>query len=355
MDMFRIRQGTDRLLCGLLGLGMLAVAHAASAAGPAADPAHEDSAHQDQLPGRMVEVSGRYMHLYCSGAWYGPVVILDAGLGGFALGWVYVQEALATTMRVCSYDRAGYGWSETGVSPRLSSQLAEELLELLERSGVEPPYVLVGHSFGGYVARSFTGLVPYLVAGMVLVESSHPEQMERLPDVQIREERPIPTLYRTRVTRVNQRVIWQLSEKYPEHMRGTVAMLMSSRRALRASHQESAVFALSAAEVTQIPLPQDMPLVVVSRGLQEWESTPLGTAKERSWRDMQAELVNLTRRSRQIIANHSGHQVHLDQPEVVVAAVCRVLAMAGWPLELENRREGRVGCVNASGAIAGQH
>lgn len=351
MDIFRIRQVHGGVLCGLLGLGMLSVAHAESTA----DPAAAVSTYQEQLPGRMVEVSGRHMHLYCSGAWYGPVVILDAGLGGFALEWVYVQQALATTVRVCSYDRAGYGWSEAGAAPRLSSQLAEELLELLENSGVEPPYVLVGHSFGGYVVRYFTGLVPYQVAGMVLVESSHPEQIERLPDVHIRREHQIPTLYRPVVTRVNQRVMRQLLEKYPEHMHGTVAMLMSSRRALHASRQESAVFALSAAEVTQIPLPQDMPLVVVSRGLQEWESTPLGTAREHSWRKMQAELVNLTRRSRQIIANYSGHQVHLDQPEVVVAAVCRVLAMAGWPLDLENRRAGRVGCVNASGAIAGQH
>ena len=110
-------------------------------------------------------------------------------------------------------------------------------------------------------------------------------------------------------------------EKYPAHMRATLSMFLASHRALNTLHRESSMFPVSAQEVLQVPLPTDLPLVVVSRGRQEWEETPLGRAREQAWQQMQAELAQLSRRSVHIIAGLSGHQVHLDEPEVVVDAI----------------------------------
>ena len=306
------------------------------------------------MPGRLVEVSGHRMHIYCRGHWDGPTVILDAGLGGFTLEWAYVQDRLASTMRVCSYDRAGYGWSEDSRMPRLSSHLAEELLELLESADIGPPYVLVGHSFGGYVVRYLAALVPDRVAGMVLVESSHPEQHERLPDVQVHPDdsrRPLRSLL---VSRIDPRKLRTLLEKYPRELRATASMLMTSRRALRTLRRESAGFALSAQEVMQLPFPRDLPLAVVSRGSQEWEATPLGVARERIWQQMQVELAGLSPHAVHIIAGMSGHQVHLDEPAAVVDARLSGDGQSRLAVAGERQSPGQARMRGRSGAITGQ-
>lgn len=295
------------------------------------------------------------MHIHCRGQWDGPTVILESGMGGFALDWFYVQNMLASTVRVCSYDRAGYAWSEASFSPRLSSQLAEELFELLKLNNLPAPYILVGHSFGGYVVRSFAALAPDQVTGMVLVESSHPEQHDRLPDVSVRKDNTHKSYYGPVVSLFDHRKLSIFLDKYPEDMRRTMAMLMSSHKTLFTMRRESSTFSMSAAEVSQVQLPAELPLVVVSRGLQEWENTPLGISREQSWQRMQVELVELSPRSMHITAWFSGHLVHLDEPAVVVDAICQALAMAGWSLPVENRRHGKVGCVDSdSGIIAGQ-
>lgn len=308
-----------------------------------------------RMPGHLVEVFGRQMHIHCRGQWDGPTVILESGMGGFALDWFYVQNMLASTVRVCSYDRAGYAWSEASFSPRLSSQLAEELFELLRSDGLNPPYVLVGHSFGGYVVRNFAALAPEQVAGMVLVESSHPGQHDRLPDVNVREGHPRKNYPGPMVSVLDHAKLMSLLAKYPENIRPTMNILLSARRTLHTMRRESSTFSMSAQEVLQVTLPAELPLVVVSRGLQEWENTPLGIAREQTWQRMQVELTQLSRRSTHITARFSGHLVHLDEPVVVVDAICRVLAMAGWELPEANRHHGKVGCVDSdSGIIAGQ-
>lgn len=112
------------------------------------------------------------LHIECSGRG-APAVILDAGLGGSSLEWVFVVERLRRLTKVCTYDRAGYGGSDTGPLPRTSSRIVSELKHLLESAGVAPPYVLAGHSFGGYNMQLFARRFPSLVAGLVLVDTSH--------------------------------------------------------------------------------------------------------------------------------------------------------------------------------------
>jgi len=132
------------------------------------------------MPGRLVDVGGYRMHIDCSGTG-SPAVILDSGLGDGYLSWRKVQPQIAQWARACSYDRAGFGYSDSSPKPRTSKVFAEELHALLQNAGVPPPYVLVGHSMGGYDVRLYASLYPAGVAGMVLVDASHPEQQKRLP------------------------------------------------------------------------------------------------------------------------------------------------------------------------------
>ena len=131
-------------------------------------------------PGIMVDVGGYRMHLFCQGKGH-PTVILDAGLGDSYLVWSWVQPRIATTNRVCSYDRGGIGYSDPSPRGRASDQIARELHTLLRRAGITPPIVLVGWSAAGLHARAYQLLYPTDVAGLVLVDASHEDQWERLP------------------------------------------------------------------------------------------------------------------------------------------------------------------------------
>lgn len=110
--------------------------------------------------GQLFEVNGNTMHLYCIGEG-SPTVILESGVGGNTLLWAYIQPAVAETTQVCVYDRAGYGWSEANSNERKTPNMAEELHILLTQTGIEPPYILARHSFGGLVIRTYASLYPH--------------------------------------------------------------------------------------------------------------------------------------------------------------------------------------------------
>src|ERR671916_1883264 len=133
-------------------------------------------------PGEVVDVGDHSLHINCIGEG-SPTVILEAASGGMSAHWVRVQQQLAKTTRVCAYDRAGLGWSESGPELRDARQVSSELHTLLEgAAGTEGPYVLVGHSYGGLYARMYAARYSEEVAGVVLVDSSHPEQFTRSPE-----------------------------------------------------------------------------------------------------------------------------------------------------------------------------
>jgi pimeloyl-ACP methyl ester carboxylesterase len=111
----------------------------------------------------------------------GPTVILEAGMGSFSSNWGWVQPAVAQRSRVVAYDRAGLGWSDLGTKPLDAAKSAHELHTLLQNAHIPGPYVLAGHSYGGLVNRMFADLYPDEVVGMVLVDSSHPEQWTNIP------------------------------------------------------------------------------------------------------------------------------------------------------------------------------
>jgi pimeloyl-ACP methyl ester carboxylesterase len=129
--------------------------------------------------GRLVDVGGYSLHISCQGNGT-PTVILDALFPGTVSNWAWVQPEITKTTRVCAYDRAGLGWSDSGPMPRDAVQQAAELHTLLANAGVTGPYVLVGHSLGGLSVRMFADRYPDEVAGMVLVEASNPDGWKRL-------------------------------------------------------------------------------------------------------------------------------------------------------------------------------
>src|SRR5688572_21428902 len=131
-------------------------------------------------PGEMVDVGGYSLHINCVGQG-SPTVILDAGSGEMSAQWVRVQREVSGSTRVCAYDRAGMGWSEMGPDPRDAKQITSELHTLLGKAGIEGPYVLVGHSFGGMYMQTYAARYPDEVAGMALVDSSQPDQFSYQP------------------------------------------------------------------------------------------------------------------------------------------------------------------------------
>src|SRR5271168_1115439 len=176
----RVKRWIVRGLLGLLALVVLAAIVGASyqALGDRAD------ARRFPQQGKSVSLGPAFDNLTLSIDCRGqgsPTVVLDSGLGVPAVGWNPVQTEVAKFARVCSYDRAGYGWSGASSAPRTSLEIVKELHALLDAAGEKGPFILVGHSFGGYNVRVYNGQYPNDVAGMVLVDASHEDQNERMP------------------------------------------------------------------------------------------------------------------------------------------------------------------------------
>jgi pimeloyl-ACP methyl ester carboxylesterase len=246
-----------------------------------------------------------------------PTVVLDAGMGEAWATWSKVQPALARTTRVCSYDLAGIGYSEPGPLPRTSARIVEELHALLERDGVEPPYVLVSHSFGGYDVRLYASRYRREVAGIVLVDASHEDQWRRFPPG---------------VAREGERMREQLLAAAERAERGqspgpivpNFPPVVASRAAwYRARYEECRSAEESAAELRAVDRRLWVPLVVITGGKQ----APIGATREerakvhRVWRQLQEDLVSLSPQVTHIVAKRSGHFVHRDNPKVVVRAI----------------------------------
>ncbi len=273
-----------------------------------------------QAPGQYIDVGGYFLHLYCEGVG-NPTVILDIGLGGASLAWLPVMERVRNFTRVCTYDRAGYGWSDIGPQPRTSSTIVNELYRLLDSADYAPPYVLVGHSYGGYTAQLFARRYPFLAAGLVLVDSSHPYQIERFA----------APPYRLNTAPSSRWGLLQFAEP-PEPHRALppLARLQTLYqyqhwKPRRALSQEYFSFRDSEQELrTALPLPS-LPLAVVTRGKRVWPANPRGDRLESLWLALQSELATLSPTAVHLVARASGHQIHLEQPEVVSYAIALII------------------------------
>ncbi len=274
---------------------------------------------KSSIPGRLVDIGGHRLHIYCVGEGV-PSIVFDSGVGGFSLEWSRVQNVLARRTRVCSYDRAGYGWSDLGPLPRTSERITRELHTLLERAGVAGPYIIAGHSFGGYNAQLFARNYPDQTAGLVLIDSSHPEQIERLPG-------PEPgTVKRVRPGSNSYVVSWFFPHpNFPDENALMAQRIMQSWQHKMTWREEMTVFSVSAKQVkASRPMPE-VPVLVLTRGRSFWPGYSNGDETERVWMELQDELSQLGANPVHLIAERSGHVIHLDQPGIVITAMQTML------------------------------
>jgi len=280
------------------------------------------------------------LSLNCQGTG-SPAVVLDSGLGVPAVGWDLVLPESAKFTRVCSYDRAGYGWSSPGPTPRTSSEIVKELHALLTAAGEKGPYVLVAHSFGGYNVRVYTKEYPSEVAGMVLVDTSHEDQVNVMPgsmrkamnemSAQLEQQKKLASLLIffgiARVT-AGEDTGGQLSKEFMEKIK----YLQLQAKFIDASTSEMASFSKSAAEVRAAGNLGDRPLVVLTAGKPaEEKDLPKGVSVEemrefqKTWQnDLQVREAHLSTRGKQIIVPDSTHMIPLERPDTVVSAVREV-------------------------------
>jgi pimeloyl-ACP methyl ester carboxylesterase len=221
--------------------------------------------------GQLIDVGGHRLHIYCLGQGE-PTVVMEAGLSGWSTDWILVQPEIAESAHVCTYDRAGYGWSDPGPLPRDSQQVASELHTLLSRSGIKGNIILVGHSLGGLFVQYYAKTYPQQVAGIVLVDSVHPNQsLSMKEDVRKKYEGNLRAL--TLLTRILAptgllRLAGQsetiIADKLPGEYQAMVRSLGFQSKAYRALDEELASFQQSQLEVREAgPLPR-IPLAVIS-------------------------------------------------------------------------------------------
>jgi len=287
-------------------------------------------------PGRLVDIGGYRLNLYCTGSG-SPTVIFESGLGDSAYVWALVQPAVSKLTRTCSYDRAGFGFSDAGPMPRTAGREVAELHALLHNAGLAPPFVLVGHSLGGMLARLYTDRYFTEVAGLVLVDGAYEYQEAAFsPAIQKEDSQTLPMVRHCHALAARGRLtdtkllrdcldVDPLDKRFSPALQAT--LLTNGKRVafwdcLISEFQS--FFAESAAEVRSSQRPfGSLPLVVLtadSHGEKQADRALI----EKPWRMLQDKQARLSSNSRHILI-HSGHHIQLDAPNSVIDAVRIVL------------------------------
>ena len=300
-------------------------------------------------PGRYVQLATHRLHLQEMGKG-APAIILESGLMSTVLTWQDIQPMLAKSARVVSYDRAGMGWSDLGPEPRNAERIVAELRELLQRAEIPPPYVLVGHSFGGLTMPLFAARHANEVAGVVLIDPVAPAEWNP-PNERDRHRaeigskvcrraavvahtgllRLIASMVQSGAKRAANRLIGAISKGAPSDSNTTESPwfwnLPASERAMapvfwtnskfcRTIASQLGTLSESAAQVAGAG-PLTAPLVVISAG---------NVSPER--RGAHAAIAAQSPNGRHIVADRSGHWVTENQPELVIDAILEIVELA---------------------------
>jgi pimeloyl-ACP methyl ester carboxylesterase len=318
-----------------LGLFVLMIVLVLAGALYQAIETHRD-ARRFPEPGRLVDVGGYHLLLNCTGEGK-PTVLLEAGWGDLSVEWRGVQPEIAKFARVCSYDRAGYGGSDAGPMPRTSLQIAKELHALLKNAGEQPPYVLVGASYGGYNVRVFNGLYPNEVAGIVLADATQEDQYELLPKAWI----AINAAHLKRSERLERYAFFVVDLGIGRLMlraqgsSGEGAYLILQAKYLKARASELQQIRVSAEQARAADHISNKPLLVLTAAENNDPILSSRLSKQdfedfrRVWiDDLQMRLATLSTRGRRIMVEQSGHDIPSDRPDMIVNAVREIRAEA---------------------------
>jgi pimeloyl-ACP methyl ester carboxylesterase len=287
------------------------------------EESREDS--HDVPPGRLIDASGHKMHLNCSGGG-SPTIVLESGLWNDSEVWYKVQPEISTFARVCSYDRAGLGFSELRPEQEADSvNVAHNLHTLLANGGEHPPYVLAGHSFGGIHVLVYQNLYPADVVGMVLVDSGHPDQENRLP----------PEMNKIQSRMYLQSKLWGLAVPLglPRLLGLCGRTIECNWQTVKAREAEVAALKDSGDEARHASSLDSLPLVVVSHDPEKGAApglipSDLSRRFENQWVLLQEELTHLSTNGSRVVATGSTHYVQVDRPDLVIAAIQKVLEAA---------------------------
>lgn len=288
-------------------------------------------------PGKLVEVNGHLMHIYCMGSG-SPTVVIDAGNGSFSVEWAPIQQEASQFTRVCTYDRAGYGWSEAGPQPRDGTQVVSELHDLLQAANEAGPYLLVGHSLGGVHVRLFAAQYPDEVAGMILIDTAYPltitPDFEKQMQSSIGFYQAMNLMTSTGLLRIigplgGEDSIPATARKLPSDVQEVyLNLLLDPNQYVTASEEMQSL--TQTFEQTSLVLSGehpfgDMPLIVLTAGKTTAPgSTPFNEQYiqvPESQFQVQLELAKQSSKGEQRILIESSHSVHLDAPEDVVKAI----------------------------------
>ncbi len=335
----RVALGASILVLGLVAVGAIYQAVASAREAQMYKPVDQ-----------MIDVNGTEMRLDCRGTG-SPTVVLEAGAESSSIYWWRIQDDVAKFTRVCSYDRAGYGWSEPVREQLFPQQVAGMLHDLLEKGGEQPPYLMVGHSFGGIYVRTFTAQYPGEVVGMVLVDSAHENQAQKVP-AEIAES---PEFAQLRQAQSLNLQIYQIAApiglfrafKLLDPAVASLKLAEAEKGAARAEMYHTDYFGAYAREVEMMTAYEAqpgtlgslgaMPLIVLSAkidaqkfyemyppALQAKISMELVQQQVDGLNGLQDGLAALSSRGKRIVVEDTGHFIQLDAPQVVLDAIREV-------------------------------
>lgn len=266
-------------------------------------------------PGEMYSVVTHRLHARILGS-STVTIIFEPGLGGSSLEWLPLTEQLSQDTQTLLYDRAGYAWSDPGSQPRHVMRLSTETYLLMLAMQIDGPVVLVGHSYGGLIMRQLAAIIPNKILGLVLVDASHEDQFQRMSGKGRVAMLPSSNHFILSAPSLH-------SGLRPD-VRRKIEALSRMRKSYAALHAEISHFEESCAHISNIRSQSDFPVTVLSRGTDPHAEGDDGE-RNRIWNELQTDLLGLSSNSKQLVAEQSGHHIHIDEPELVAQSITELL------------------------------
>jgi pimeloyl-ACP methyl ester carboxylesterase len=276
-------------------------------------------------PGKLYQVGGYDMHLYCTGEG-SPTLVLEAGAGAESIVWVKVQPELSKLTRVCSYDRAGYGWSAPRPGPRDADTVAQQLHALLQQAGITGPLVLMGHSMGGIYIRDYASQYPQGIKGLIFLDPGTPTmEQHQSPELHAATAIRAPFYYSlvaVAMLGLHRPAGSCAPEPGLDEPAGKRFAQLECGKLLNSVWTEYKSEPQSEAETMNTGPYGDLPVLIISRDTKLAGQTQGLTPKLAAeflafWDQEQEDLKRLSTRSRRIIAKGSGHQIQLDRADLL--------------------------------------